>query len=76
MISRVKRILGRPRLSTATSIETYFGAVNKPGEYSGPHFRGRRRRTSARFTAGSPRFATRRENGVKSAGFARAGPAL
>ena len=38
MINRVKRILGRPRLSTATSIETYFGTVNKPGESSGPTF--------------------------------------
>ena len=38
MINRVKRILGRPRLSTATSIETYFGSVHKPGEYSGPTF--------------------------------------
>ncbi len=38
MFSRVKRILGRPRLSTVTSIETYFGAVAKPGEYSGPTF--------------------------------------
>ena len=38
MINRVKRILGRPRLSTATSIETYFGNVHKPGEYSGPTF--------------------------------------
>lgn len=38
MMNRVKRILGRPRLSTATSIETYFGAVNKPGECGGPTF--------------------------------------
>ena len=38
MINRVKRILGRPRLSTATSIETYFGSVHKPGDYSGPTF--------------------------------------
>ncbi len=38
MINRFKRILGRPRLSSATSIETYFGSVHKPGEGSGPTF--------------------------------------
>ncbi len=38
MINRVKRILGRPRLSTATSIESYFGTVNRPGDYGGPTF--------------------------------------
>ena len=38
MINRVKRILGRLRLSTATSLESYFGTVNKPGDYSGPTF--------------------------------------
>ena len=38
MFSRVRKILGRPRLSTATSIEGYFGAVNRPGEFSGPTF--------------------------------------
>lgn len=38
MINRVKRMLGRPRLSTATSVESYFGAVNKPGESGGPTF--------------------------------------
>ena len=38
MMNRVKRVLGRPRLSTATSVESYFGAVNKPGESGGPTF--------------------------------------
>ena len=38
MMNRVKRMLGSPRLSTATSIETYFGAVSKPGESGGPTF--------------------------------------
>lgn len=38
MMNRVKKMLGRPRLSTATSLETYFGAVNKPGDYCGPTF--------------------------------------
>lgn len=38
MMNRVKRMLGRPRLSTATSVESYFGAVNKPGESGGPTF--------------------------------------
>lgn len=38
MINRVRRILGRPRLSTATSIETYYGAVSRPGEYGSPTF--------------------------------------
>ena len=38
MMNRVKRMLGRPRLSTATSVESYFGAVNRPGESGGPTF--------------------------------------
>ena len=38
MISRVKRILGRPRLSSWNSLESYFGAVQKSGEYTGPTF--------------------------------------
>ncbi len=38
MMNRVKRMLSRPRLSTATSVESYFGAVNKPGESGGPTF--------------------------------------
>ena len=38
MINRIKRILSTQRLSAATGIETYFGTVNKPGDYSGPTF--------------------------------------
>ena len=38
MMNRMKRMLGRPRLSTATSVESYFGAVSKPGESGGPTF--------------------------------------
>ena len=38
MMNRVKRVLGRPRLSTATSVESYFGAVNRPGASGGPTF--------------------------------------
>ena len=38
MMNRVKRMLGRPRLSTATSVESYYGAVSKPGESGGPTF--------------------------------------
>ena len=38
MMNRVKKMLGRSRLSTVTSVESYFGAVNKPGESGGPTF--------------------------------------
>ena len=38
MLNRVKNIFGKPRLSPSTSVENYFGTVNKPGSYAGPTF--------------------------------------
>ncbi len=38
MLNRVKNIFGKPRLSSTTSLETYYGTVNKPGSYGGPTF--------------------------------------